>query len=90
MGFVPRLVSGCWVGGEDRDIHFDSMALGQGASLALPIWAKYMKMVYADRSLGYSPLEQFDVPENFDSCANALSVDSLNNVQDNPIDNVFE
>ena len=90
MGFVPRLVSGCWVGGEDRDIHFDSMTLGQGASLALPIWAKYMKMVYADHSLGYSPLEQFDVPEDFDSCANALSVDSLNNVQDNPIDNVFE
>lgn len=38
MGFTPSLVSGCWVGGEDRDIHFDTMLHGQGASMALPIW----------------------------------------------------
>lgn len=43
MGFTPQLVSGCWVGGEDRDIHFDSMRMGQGASMALPIWAIFMK-----------------------------------------------
>ena len=42
MGFTPSLVSGCWVGGEDRDIHFDTMLHGQGASMALPIWTKYM------------------------------------------------
>ncbi|WP_373843456.1 transglycosylase domain-containing protein, partial [Bacteroides heparinolyticus] len=42
MGFTPSLVSGCWVGGEDRDIHFDTMLHGQGASMALPIWSKYM------------------------------------------------
>lgn len=68
MGFTPQLISGCWVGGEDRDIHFDSMALGQGAAMALPIWAYYMKMVYADKSLGYSSDAKFDVPKNFDSC----------------------
>lgn len=68
MGFTPQLVSGCWVGGEDRDIHFDSMTYGQGAAMALPIWAYYMKNVYADRSLGYSPNARFDVPANFDPC----------------------
>ena len=66
VGFTPSLVSGCWVGGEDRAIHFDSMAEGQGASMALPIFALYMQKVYADESLGYSPTEQFDVPEWFD------------------------
>ena len=49
MGFTPSLVSGCWVGGEDRDIHFDTMLHGQGASMALPIWTKYMNKVYADK-----------------------------------------
>ena len=43
MGFTPSLVSGCWVGGEDRDIHFDSTRMGQGANMALPVWAYYMK-----------------------------------------------
>ena len=65
MGFTPSLVNGCWVGGEDRAIHFDSMAEGQGASMALPIWALYMQKVYADPDLGYSQDEQFDVPSSF-------------------------
>ncbi len=69
MGFTPQLVSGCWVGGEDRDIHFDGMAYGQGASMALPIWAYYMQSVYADKSLGYSPEVEFDLPEDYDPCA---------------------
>ncbi len=68
MGVTPKLVSGCWVGGEDRDIHFYSMAFGQGAAAALPIWVKYMKKVYADASLGYSPSDKFDIPSDFDSC----------------------
>ena len=66
MGFTPSLVSGCWVGGEDRAIHFDSMAWGQGANTALPIWALYMQKVLADEELGYSENEQFDVPTWFD------------------------
>ena len=45
MGFTPQLVSGCWVGGDDRDIHFDSMRMGQGATMALPRWAYFMKKV---------------------------------------------
>ena len=69
MGFVPSLVSGCWVGGEERDIHFDTMTYGQGASLALPIWGKYMKKVFDDKTLGYDPSEHFQLPEGFDPCA---------------------
>lgn len=68
MGFTPSLVSGCWVGGEDRDIHFDSTRMGQGANMALPIWAYFMKKVFADRSLGYDPDEKFEIPEGFNSC----------------------
>ena len=67
VGFTPSLVSGVWVGGEDRSIHFDNMSAGQGANMALPIWAMYMQKVYADEELGYSVEEQFDVPEWFDA-----------------------
>ena len=66
MCFTPSLVSGTWVGGEDRAIHFDNMAEGQGASMALPICALYMQKVLADPELGYNPEEQFDVPAWFD------------------------
>jgi len=67
MGYTPSLVSGVWVGGEDRDIHFDNIAQGQGATMALPIWALYMKKVLADRDLGYSSNEQFDIPSSFNA-----------------------
>jgi penicillin-binding protein 1A len=70
MGYTPSLVSGVWVGGEDRSIHFDSMAEGQGASMALPIWAIYMKKVFADNSLGYSENEVFELSRTFDCNAN--------------------
>ena len=66
MCFTPSLVSGTWGGGEDRAIHFDNMAEGQGASMALPICALYMQKVLADQELGYNPEEQFDVPAWFD------------------------
>lgn len=68
MGLVPRLVGGCWVGGEDRDIHFDTMRMGQGASMALPIWAYFLKKVYADPTLGYSQNETFGLPADFNPC----------------------
>ena len=66
MCFTPSLVSGTWVGGEDRGIHFDNMAEGQGASMALPICALYMQKLYADKELGYTEEEQFDIPVWFD------------------------
>lgn len=68
MGFTPSLVSGVWVGGEERDIHFDRMADGQGASMALPIYGLFMKKVYADPLLGYEQSEVFQFPKNFQVC----------------------
>jgi penicillin-binding protein 1A len=69
MGFTPNLVAGCWVGGEDRYIHFTNMAEGQGAAVALPVYAIFMKKVYADKELGYSEKENFDVPVEYrDPC----------------------
>ncbi|MFV0390708.1 MAG: transglycosylase domain-containing protein [Paludibacteraceae bacterium] len=67
MGFTPKLVSGAWVGGEERSIHFDNMAQGQGAAMALPIWGLYMKKVMADKELGYKTTDQFNIPTEFNS-----------------------
>ncbi|NNM16197.1 MAG: penicillin-binding protein, partial [Bacteroidia bacterium] len=61
MGITPELVSGVWVGCEDRSVHFRSISLGQGANMALPIWALYMKNVYADKDLNISQ-EDFRAP----------------------------
>jgi penicillin-binding protein 1A len=63
MGMVPNLVSVVWVGGEERAIHFETIAYGQGASMALPIWANYMRDNYAIPELGIS-MEAFERPEN--------------------------
>lgn len=65
MGITPRLVSGAWGGGEDRDIHFDHMSDGQGANIALPIYALYMNKVYADTTLGYLQTDSFAIPEMY-------------------------
>lgn len=86
IGFTPDLVTGIWVGGEDRDIHFGSMAMGQGATVSLPIWALYMKSLYAHPDLGYDPEAKFDLPEGYDPCAK----DSTSMVDDFMIDDVFE
>ncbi len=66
MGVTPNLVSGAWVGGEERSIHFDYITLGQGANMSLPIWAYYMQQVYADTTLNYSPDDTFEAPKDFD------------------------
>ena len=88
MGFTPQLVSGCWVGGEDRDIHFDRMAMGQGATMALPIWAYYMIKVYRDKSLGYSPKATFGMSEDYNPCSKDDMEGGENSDMD--IDEVFE
>ena len=87
IGFTPQLVSGCWVGGEDRDIHFDRGLMGQGATMALPIWAIFMKKVYADRSLGIDPMAKFDLPEDYNPCGQKAEEDDFT---ENGIDEVFE
>ena len=68
MGFVPNLVTGVWVGGEERYIHFNSMAFGQGARAALPIYGIFMKKVYADKKLPYSQDAKFAFPDDFSAC----------------------
>ena len=88
MGYTPSLVSGCWVGGDDRDIHFTSMSDGQGASMALPIWALYMQKVYADESLGYSQEEKFNIPEDFDPCVQQILMN--NPVEELQLDESFD
>ena len=72
MGLTPDLVSGCWVGAEDRIVHFRSLDLGQGARTALPIWALYMQKIYADKGINLSkrdftpPAEKLSVELNCD------------------------
>ncbi len=68
MGFTPSLVCGTWVGGDERDIHFTSMANGQGASAALPVYGKFMSKLYADKSLNYNQSDRFNLPTNIDLC----------------------
>jgi penicillin-binding protein 1A len=84
VGLTPNLVSACWVGGDDRDIHFDSMDMGQGATMALPIFAYYMQKVYKDTRLGYSDSAVFDVPEGYDPCESVIEEES------NDIEEIFE
>ena len=66
MGITPRLTAGVWVGAEDRQVHFESLALGGGSNMALPIWGIFMKKVMSDPSLGFSVEDQFVAPPGFD------------------------
>lgn len=89
VGLTPNLVNACWVGGDDRDIHFNSMAMGQGASGALPIFALYMQKVYKDAKLGYSEDAVFDLPPGFNPCP--LGGESLGeDGAENDIEEIFE
>ena len=89
VGLAPNLVSACWVGGDDRDIHFNSMAMGQGASGALPIFALYMQKVYRDTRLGYSQNDIFDIPAGFDPCP--MSGDGTTvETSENDIEEIYE
>ena len=62
IGMVPNLVTGVWVGGEDRSVHFKEIAYGQGATMSLPIWGLFMKKCYEDEELQVSK-EDFEEPE---------------------------
>ncbi len=81
MSFTPDLVSGTWVGGEERAIRFDNMAHGQGASMALPIFGEYIKKVYADESLGYSQETDFDMTNEIDPCKKPRDVFKSDDLQ---------
>ena len=87
MGFTPDLVSGVWVGGEDRSIHFDGMADGQGASMALPIYGLYMQKVYGDQSLGYSQ----EIPEEYsDPCSGSSYIEESVTAPVESIEGIFD
>ena len=91
MGFTPDLVSGVWVGGEDRSIHFDGMADGQGASMALPIYGLYMQKVYGDQSLGYSQDSDFEIPEEYsDPCSGSSYIEESVTAPVESIEGIFD
>lgn len=96
MGFTPQLVAGTWVGGEERFIHFNTMAYGQGASMALPIYGRFMKKVYADPTLNYSQSARFEFLGGIDLCEKEFygyyeeEVDADTNAEDTSIEGVFD
>ncbi|MDR2791358.1 MAG: transglycosylase domain-containing protein [Tannerellaceae bacterium] len=79
MAVTPNLVSGCWVGGEDRSIHFDGLSMWQGANMALPIYGLFIQKVYADSTLvNYNETDAFDIPEQYaDPCSAVPKEDSV-------------
>ncbi|MCD4792011.1 MAG: transglycosylase domain-containing protein [Bacteroidales bacterium] len=88
IGFVPNLVTGVWVGGEERSIHFLSSHDGQGASMALPIWALYMQKVYQNEKLGISK-EPFKKPVLYDGVIlDCNEYRQINNIDD-PFDDNY-
>jgi penicillin-binding protein 1A len=93
MCFSPTLVSGAWVGGEDRDIHFDRMSEGQGAAMALPIVGGFFKQTYNNPELGYSETEQFAVSQKYTNpCATTETEGSIiieNSSSPDDIDELF-
>jgi penicillin-binding protein 1A len=84
MGITPDLVSGCWVGADDRSVHFDHGDQGQGAQMALPIWAKYMQKVYADKTikLTQSDFEKPSKKMDIEMDCSKYDKELLNNVDD--------
>jgi penicillin-binding protein 1A len=77
MGMVPNLVTGVWVGAEDRAAHFASITYGQGASMALPIWGMFMKSCYEDETLNVSKGD-FEAPKELTievNCENYMPED---------------
>jgi len=85
MGVVPNLATGVWTGGEDRAVHFENIAEGQGATMSLPTWALFMKKVYADKSLNISE-EDFEKPEyvGIDTNCGKEPVDKKNSIKKRP------
>ncbi len=68
MGVTPQIVAGCWVGGEERSIHFNSTANGQGAAAALPVLGKFLQKLYGDKDLPYDESYKFDFPLMYSPC----------------------
>ncbi len=91
MGFTPDLVTGVWVGGEERTIRFNTMAYGQGARAALPVYGLYMKKVYSDPKLPYKQDAKFDFPDSYVSCGSSYSYSSGDSeTTEESVEGIFE
>ncbi len=90
MAFTPDLVSATWVGGEERYIHFNNMAQGQGASMALPIYGKYISKVYADPSLPYDQSARFQFPADIDLCGGGITVEEPAETVEEAVSGAFD
>lgn len=90
MAFTPDLVSGTWVGGEERYIHFNNMAQGQGASMALPIYGKYISEVYADPELHYSQQSRFEFPAGLNLCEGEVGASEEEETIEETISGAFD
>ena len=90
MSFTPDLVSGTWVGGEDRYIHFNNMAQGQGASMALPIYGKYFRKFYDDPSLPYTENSRFEFPSGINLCHSEFAPVEEEQTLDEAISGAFD
>ena len=89
MGMVPNLVTGVWVGGENRSVHFPTITYGQGASMALPIWGSYMKGIYKDENIGVSK-ENFPRPANLSIQTDCATYNTENGLDGDDVDDSDE
>ncbi|MCC8144893.1 MAG: transglycosylase domain-containing protein [Bacteroidales bacterium] len=91
MGFTPSLVGGAWVGGEERSIHFNSMAEGQGSRAALPIMGIFLKKVYNDPNLGYTDTENFEIPAQYTNPCSSGGTrrEDINTISPGRMDDIF-
>jgi penicillin-binding protein 1A len=87
LGITPNLVSGVWVGAEDRGVHFDGTDMGSGTNMALPIWAEFMLRVYADSTLNITQEDVFEKPEGFSL---SLDCDIKENYDDMEFDEDYD
>ena len=90
MAFTPDLVSGTWVGGDERYIHFNTMANGQGASMALPVYGRYIRKVYDDPSLGYSENARFVFPSNINLCEGDFFGEEIEEEAESSLGGIFD
>ncbi len=90
MGVLPNLVMGCWVGGDDNDIRFESMAFGQGASAALPVCGLFLNKVYADSTLGVLPTDTFNIAKDYNPCGSVLDSLKWADTEEITVDEAFQ
>ena len=87
IGVTPNLVTGVWTGWEDRSVHFKTLHMGQGANMALPIFALYMKKIYEDPQYGIMQSDVFEAPPDFN--INLNCDDSQEGARTNELDDIL-